>query len=94
MCVSKPKTLGFQSTPSVGRETVRTVMQLLGNGISIHSLRGEGDLTATEGAGFQPISIHSLRGEGDVDSAAALGHSPISIHSLRGEGDRPRTTRR
>ena len=34
---------GFQSTPSVGRETVRHAETPLTEKISIHSLRGEGD---------------------------------------------------
>ena len=33
----------FQSTPSVGRATVQATTNAVGNAISIHALRGEGD---------------------------------------------------
>ena len=57
--------------------------------ISIHSLRGEGDLLLPPTLlTSSKISIHSLRGEGDGVSWVRSGHlSAISIHSLRGEGD-------
>ena len=62
--------------------------------ISIHSLRGEGDVSmSTHGAPFK-ISIHSLRGEGDDSQGdGMLEDEPISIHSLRGEGDSGHTQR-
>ena len=44
--------------------------------ISIHALRGEGD-----------ISIHALRGEGDGYDWRLDPVERISIHALRGEGD-------
>ena len=56
----------FLSTPSVGRATgiVRSGSAIVG--ISIHALRGEGDLQHRDGAIVLPdISIHALRGEGD-----------------------------
>ena len=33
----------FQSTPSVGRATIKAGIMQSANGISIHALRGEGD---------------------------------------------------
>ena len=57
-------------------------------GISIHSLREEGDgLYSGSYSGIVSISIHSLREEGDLLKYATLGASEISIHSLREEGD-------
>ncbi len=57
----------FQSTPSVGRATNSANRQLFPMGISIHALRGEGDvkkcLPRNKPFG---ISIHALRGEGDA----------------------------
>ena len=55
----------FQSTPSVGRATVRYFDFFGSAGISIHALRGEGDLPAREKEEPIAISIHALRGEGD-----------------------------
>ena len=42
--VSKPTPTPFQSTPSVGRATTLFVLYFCGVFISIHALRGEGDL--------------------------------------------------
>ena len=56
----------FQSTPSVGRETLLRGLPPSCPIISIHSLRGEGDLVAVHQAELYGISIHSLRGEGDI----------------------------
>ena len=78
----------FQSTPSVGRATNR----LLGTRdirlISIHALRGEGDLQdrarSSRSLYFNPRPPWGGR------LIAAFGSSPkskISIHALRGEGD-------
>ena len=55
----------FQSTPSVWRETegMQKLQPYLY--ISIHSLRVEGDDPPRRGANREPISIHSLRVEGD-----------------------------
>ena len=63
--------------------------QHLKHQISIHALRGEGDVKASiNSGGIKMISIHALRGEGDRilvrDFSSAFG---ISIHALRGEGD-------
>ena len=61
--------LKFQSTPSVGRATlVERCINTVVN-ISIHALRGEGDVRAEliKQLG-KIISIHALRGEGDLFS--------------------------
>ena len=55
----------FQSTPSVWRETVLSEQFLFQCGISIHSLRMEGDSEYRNYAYIYGISIHSLRMEGD-----------------------------
>ena len=55
----------FQSTPSVGRETLHVCYDFPYLMISIHSLRGEGDIKSCQGVCIRSISIHSLRGEGD-----------------------------
>ena len=56
--------------------------------ISIHALRGEGDVYSQRQKPARGISIHALRGEGDkyVENFAAM-RDRISIHALRGEGD-------
>ena len=57
-------------------------------GISIHALRGEGDVLCSWFVFLtKKISIHALRGEGDPPTAEADKVSRISIHALRGEGD-------
>ena len=57
-------------------------------GISIHSLRMEGDLVHLPGSVLTSISIHSLRMEGDLDTPIFTDPADmISIHSLRMEGD-------
>src|SRR5699024_5287002 len=56
----------FLSTPSVGRATRPPVRAGLRQHISIHALRGEGDIRLFLGGDLDaPISIHALRGEGD-----------------------------
>ena len=56
----------FQSTPSVGRATRIAVPQGQAVTISIHALRGEGDVEdMSTGLIRLYISIHALRGEGD-----------------------------
>ena len=56
----------FQSTPSVGRATRTRKNQSTTRIISIHALRGEGDIESLLNAIFSVfISIHALRGEGD-----------------------------
>ncbi len=64
------------------------------HGISIHALRGEGDLCRGWQYIWRSISIHALRGEGDVRQLRHLQLlKTISIHALRGEGDAPRPAR-
>ena len=56
--------------------------------ISIHALRGEGDLYNTDQMRNRTISIHALRGDGDRNlSSIDMSFMAISIHALRGEGD-------
>ena len=58
--------LQFQSTPSVGRATITQKLIVRCLNISIHALRGEGDLDSSIDKGVDRIiSIHALRGEGD-----------------------------
>ena len=78
----------FQSTPSVGRATfLRLLFLLLVAVISIHALRGEGDLFFSSPRISNRISIHALRGEGDDIFGFWRAAKHISIHALRGEGD-------
>ena len=55
----------FQSTPSVGRATKNAQPQSHTSQISIHALRGEGDMGYIGILWVEEISIHALRGEGD-----------------------------
>ena len=57
--------------------------------ISIHALRGEGDVGDGRRFHRQEISIHALRGEGDAPVVPHRLTVLISIHALRGEGDLP-----
>ena len=56
----------FQSTPSVGRATDKYYDFIYDFDISIHALRGEGDIFSAFLVRIRgQISIHALRGEGD-----------------------------
>ena len=55
----------FLSTPSVGRATNLACHQYRQAKISIHALRGEGDVSLFSMGLSDAISIHALRGEGD-----------------------------
>ena len=79
----------FQSTPSVGRATIKLFAVAPLVAISIHALRGEGDVTVpSKSSAPRSISIHALRGEGDTPQFVADKiNNGISIHALRGEGD-------
>ena len=80
--------VSFQSTPSVGRATKAVRNACKRSGISIHALRGEGDVDAILiSVHFIVISIHALRGEGDEADKLTESIKNISIHALRGEGD-------
>ena len=62
--------------------------------ISIHALRGEGDIDNLLKEMVGEISIHALRGEGDYFPYIEEGaRGRISIHALRGEGDNSGTAR-
>ena len=79
----------FQSTPSVGRATLVDCSKTYKVVISIHALRGEGDVQYGLARDAEYISIHALRGEGDVFSYINMFTIHIiSIHALRGEGDK------
>ena len=78
----------FQSTPSVWRETKMCFVSHQYNGISIHSLRMEGDLLDWDvliwSAYFNPLPPYG--GRPGIDNNSSAG-TIISIHSLRMEGD-------
>ena len=78
----------FQSTPSVGRATIRLSDSRRQRFISIHALRGEGDLSARWS---RPRSSHfnprpPWGGRQQVGETTNIRRY-ISIHALRGEGD-------
>ena len=80
-------TLSFQSTPSAWRETsCRSYMGHRG-GISIHSLRMEGDDLGSWSLRNWWISIHSLRMEGDLPRQRSGLHlqnfNPLPPHGGR-----------
>ena len=52
------------SLPCGGRQAIAEAVERARN-ISIHALRGEGDLKPCKCVKFRDISIHALRGEGD-----------------------------
>ena len=83
----KPGDNTFQSTPSVWRETYNASEYDLMWGISIHSLRMEGDGAITTPGYVGDISIHSLRMEGDCRSPIAalriLHFNPLPPHGGR-----------
>ena len=60
----------------------------IGNRISIHALRVEGDGRFTAMSAAVKISIHALRVEGDGECHVHVERIVlISIHALRVEGD-------
>ncbi len=67
---------------------IKDYTALFNNGISIHSLRVEGDVSNMTFQSQDCISIHSLRVEGDLKQNRLWIQFHISIHSLRVEGDR------
>ena len=54
--------------------------------ISIHALRGEGDICFKISYNKEDISIHALRGEGDPAAQRRKPRINLHIHALRGEG--------
>ena len=83
----KPGDNTFQSTPSVWRETYNASEYDLMWGISIHSLRMEGDGAITTPGYVGDISIHSLRMEGD-SRHCACGRSQLHFNPLPPHGGR------
>ena len=81
------RTVVFQSTPSVWRETYNASEYDLMWGISIHSLRMEGDGAITTPGYVGDISIHSLRMEGD-SRHCACGRSQLHFNPLPPHGGR------
>ena len=82
-------TTDFNPRPPWGGRHLEVEILCLVDCISIHALRGEGDIDAVlVSVHFIVISIHALRGEGDVNVLNALKDRTISIHALRGEGDK------
>ena len=88
------RTKTFQSTPSVGRATNLPIFLNTFDGISIHALRGEGDLVNAindaAGSDFNPRPPWGGR-RGHLYQWDT-GRRVISIHALRGEGDRCKGT--
>ena len=73
----------------MGRATHKTDTRTDTDTISIHALRGEGDVQYGLARESEYISIHALRGEGDSGWVAIVEEViDISIHALRGEGDK------
>ena len=65
--------LEFQSTPSAWRVTLAGTQYPYGTGISIHTLRVEGDIRTLARLSGKIISIHTLRVEGDNRSTFLYG---------------------
>ena len=66
----------FYPRPPWGGRHIDTFGFIPGTGISIHALRGEGDLCSVPHLCPQHISIHALRGEGD--HRPAVSNRPTS----------------
>ena len=82
---------GFQSTPSVWRETQLSTSYQPQFNISIHSLRVEGDqLVSFLFPRQQNFNPRPTGGGRRLWSRICKGACRISIHSLRVEGDRQR----
>ena len=78
----------FQSTPSVWRETLYFYNYSVENGISIHSLRVEGDpVNAPFGSALKIFQSTPSVWRETVKFAETHFLTRISIHSLRVEGD-------
>ena len=87
-CFYENFTQVFLSTPSAGRATNPAEPRKVGQGISIHALRGEGDLLLVT------LKISSTKFLSTPSAGRATEHQrrkrrlqDISIHALRGEGD-------
>ena len=84
----------FLSTPSVGRATYKPTNNNAPANISIHALRGEGDIAAHSFfAGDEPFLSTPSVGRATPAVGVAVRGVVISIHALRGEGDRITSTK-
>ena len=82
-------TIEFQSTPSVGRATISRCCSAISERISIHALRGEGDVYSQIKKPARGISIHALRGEGDISSVVQILGIGIDFNPRPPWGGRP-----
>ena len=64
----------------------------IGQEISTHALREEGDVGLPQIFGFCQISTHALREEGDPAALKGTDRQIISTHALREEGDARRAS--
>ena len=86
--LASPENL-FQSTPSAWRETHHPEEDHATSGISIHSLRMEGDRPVPPPKkSSTPISIHSLRMEGDHSAVYAVFQRKKHFNPLPPHGGR------
>ena len=80
--------ISFQSTPSAWRETIRHAKRLRQQGISIHSLRMEGDERWEDSAdGVSAFQSTPSAWRETYQFLISTVPDGISIHSLRMEGD-------
>ena len=86
--VNRRERYRFLSTPSARRATRQIFHRAVGELISIHALREEGDLTAFN-AGALHFNFYPRppRGGRPGKAAVLFGGQVISIHALREEGD-------
>ena len=63
----------FYPRPPRGGRPDCGLQRIIGNGISIHALREEGDGTGCQADPGCPISIHALREEGDLLGDSGMG---------------------
>ena len=88
MCQWRRSLKIFLSTPSVGRATSTLLGYYIRYCISIHALRGEGDLRYLRVVPLTPLFLSTPSvGRATVRPSQLLGDLDISIHALRGEGD-------
>ena len=89
---SNPARTDFNPLPPYGGRLNAYLPINTETGISIHSLRMEGDYIYYTPSQNRSISIHSLRMEGDEVKTVGYIATNISIHSLRMEGDRSKVS--
>jgi len=77
----------FQSTPSGGKATARSIEQPLHRGFQSTPSGGKATRSRDVDQMDFCVSIHAFRGEGDIIAVCAKGASCVSIHAFRGEGD-------